>query len=986
MLRDTRTVKDAVYLIDDNGFGSKFYNGAPSAWDMDARARCKPVREIRGNLLCTDENGLYDVYAKRELVPHKSGRAGFANCFTIHYGSDFYIRFHDASENDRKITLEISADSGYFTVNGIKTAFAAQNKTYFFSVDFDFDKDTALVYINNKNAGLYNLMSKGISLFSYGVKAGKKTCVQPGFTRLWINYLLVDKCYCYIEEPLYDKWNFCGNENASAGLVANKEGHSYAIITKDGNEAYVARAFDKTKGKIDFEVKYATEKAGGSIKISLLDGENEVVSVTDNGEALLSDSNVLRNHHVNVWQTLRMVADSESKRCDVYLNGKKCGTIGVYENTDAFDGIKLAFADRNGGMLKFLNAVVSEVQPEPEDYVPAPVKREKKDYYVGINVCSLWRSGTHTGWDTITPYKENKTYLGWYDEGLPEVSDWEIKWLYENGVDAEFYCWYNDRSNCPIHSTGLSDAIHNGHFKAKYADYMKFAIIWEAANGAPTCEEGFRNHMVPYWMDYFFSDHRYFTLDNKVVVSVFGHYNLIKDFGSPEKVAENFDFVREEVKKLGYDGALFIACASPTEEVKRCGFDGVHAYSWAMGGYSVEFSKTRINKWLNQDFVHPIPTVSSGFNGIAWDYERTGQMTTSDMGEMVRWIKEDVLPENEGKEDWKKKFVMLSTWNEYGEGTYMCPAELNGFGYLEEIKKAFTEEDKSFANVRPNENQLKRLGYMYPSYRSILRCGEYEEKDYPDKHIGFLPIDKNAYTVENDLELENKNGILYGNAPKYDPKMFLATDIDSDVVKNVRITMKGGIIGDEVIIYYKTENDSEWSESRSARAYFDSHDMKAYNIYVGASKHWKGKITELRIDPTSLESSFEIESMELLADDRSLGLIIDGNKCRLPYSPKLCGGKVCVPYEHGGDVQKYMNLCHEWYKDEGKLILLYDKTELIFEIGKDYATYGDEKISLSAKTEMFDGLPLLELDALAKAFRFNVETNGRNVNVTKQNK
>ena len=72
-----------------------------------------------------------------------------------------------------------------------------------------------------------------------------------------------------------------------------------------------------------------------------------------------------------------------------------------------------------------------------------------------------------------------------------------------------------------------------------------------------------------------------------------------------------------------------------------------------------------------------------------------------------------------------------------------------------------------------------------------------------------------------------------------------------------------------------------------------------------------------------------------------------------------------------------MNLYHEWYTEEGKLILLHDKTELVFEIGKDYAMYGDEKIMLSAKTEMLDGLPMLELDAIARAFGFNVEVDGR---------
>lgn len=38
------------------------------------------------------------------------------------------------------------------------------------------------------------------------------------------------------------------------------------------------------------------------------------------------------------------------------------------------------------------------------------------DYIIGMNVCSLWRNGEHTGWATITPYEDIRPVLGYYDE------------------------------------------------------------------------------------------------------------------------------------------------------------------------------------------------------------------------------------------------------------------------------------------------------------------------------------------------------------------------------------------------------------------------------------------------------------------------------------------------------------------------------------------------------------------------------------------
>ena len=54
-------------------------------------------------------------------------------------------------------------------------------------------------------------------------------------------------------------------------------------------------------------------------------------------------------------------------------------------------------------------------------------------------------------------------------------------------------------------------------------------------------------------------------------------------------------------------------------------------------------------------------------------------------------------------DDWTKKFVAFSTWNEYGEGTYIMPSGGNGFGYLDAVRSVFME-DVPHTDVVPSEN------------------------------------------------------------------------------------------------------------------------------------------------------------------------------------------------------------------------------------------------------------------------------------------
>src|ERR1039458_3507394 len=79
----------------------------------------------------------------------------------------------------------------------------------------------------------------------------------------------------------------------------------------------------------------------------------------------------------------------------------------------------------------------------------------------------------------IDPYRaQRRPYLGWYDEGNPEETDWEIKWQVEHGIGFEQHCWYrpNNAVNHPIKDGVLDQGIIKGLFNARYGHLKKFTL------------------------------------------------------------------------------------------------------------------------------------------------------------------------------------------------------------------------------------------------------------------------------------------------------------------------------------------------------------------------------------------------------------------------------------------------------------------------------------------------------------------------------
>ncbi|MCK5804881.1 MAG: glycoside hydrolase family 99-like domain-containing protein, partial [Lentisphaeria bacterium] len=130
------------------------------------------------------------------------------------------------------------------------------------------------------------------------------------------------------------------------------------------------------------------------------------------------------------------------------------------------------------------SACGAEVQVWEGDYPPPP-RPVKTQVTLGTYIFPGWYRDKGTGdypyrthdedrqWRLVAAKPKPRPILGFYDDSLPEVNDWHIKWALEHGISYFAFDWY---WNAGEHR--LLRTLEQGFLKARYANMMKFCIHW----------------------------------------------------------------------------------------------------------------------------------------------------------------------------------------------------------------------------------------------------------------------------------------------------------------------------------------------------------------------------------------------------------------------------------------------------------------------------------------------------------------------------
>jgi hypothetical protein len=295
------------------------------------------------------------------------------------------------------------------------------------------------------------------------------------------------------------------------------------------------------------------------------------------------------------------------------------------------------------------------------------------------------------------------------------------------GVNVFIFDWYWYDGQ-PL----LEDCIDNGFLKAKNNRMVKFYIMWANHTATSYWNHRSQDKSKVYWhgecdrknfdkvvdrvINNYFKQPSYYKIDGKPVFCIYELSNLIKGLGGVDSTKIALDYFRKKTVEAGFPG-LHLQCIlwgaipdklegvpgdqTQTQEtvLRFFGFNSLTNYSWVHlfppnSDYRLWADKAT-GKWAQFDSLfHPIqyfPHVSIGWNNNP-RFPEGGQSYVTNTNPKYFAIYLRKAKEYADKHPNQPKLITINAWNEWSEGSYLEPDKANKFGYLEEIRKVFSDK------------------------------------------------------------------------------------------------------------------------------------------------------------------------------------------------------------------------------------------------------------------------------------------------------
>jgi hypothetical protein len=426
--------------------------------------------------------------------------------------------------------------------------------------------------------------------------------------------------------------------------------------------------------------------------------------------------------------------------------------------------------------LDFLPPVAIHKLP----YVPAPAPAPAP-VLIGAHLCPLWDADKPEMWANVVKHPERTPALGFYAQENPEVADWETKWAVEHGISFFVYCWYRTGQGGAVR-TQFGSALHDARFKSRYADRMKFAIMWENQSrgqaGVADAADLFAN-LLPYWMTNYFSHPSYLLVDGKPLLFIYRPEFLVQDLGGVEPVRQALDRMRQVCRDAGFAGLYVLGeyrglDPDHLQLMQKLGLDYTFAYCWGVPNSPApaQAIQTQMDYLRRTQQVSPLPqvvTVSQGWSG--WrDEGSLWKLPPPAFETLLRQAKDfmGTLPTNQ----LGHQLLLLDNWNEWGEGHYLAPHREYGFGYLDAVRRVFCAAPEPHTDLIPEDIgagpydlAYQRLTQTTDAERRLCRQKASRAGPIPEGLIGWWTFDEALDSpVALDYSGHRLGGLLHGAA------------------------------------------------------------------------------------------------------------------------------------------------------------------------------------------------------------------------------
>ena len=304
----------------------------------------------------------------------------------------------------------------------------------------------------------------------------------------------------------------------------------------------------------------------------------------------------------------------------------------------------------------------------------------------------------------------------------------QIEAAVDHGVNVFIYDWYWF-DNRPF----LDQCLDNGFLKAKNNNKMKFYIMWANHVATTVWDKRTAHDNTPIWdcgaspemfkticeqmINKYFGHPSYYKIDNKPVFMFHDLYNFVNGIGGVDAAKKAMNDFNEMAIKAGFDGVHMQLCLRPDnghmffsgptlrsdgnlmDAFHKLGFDSISHYQLcASASGKVPYADMiphMVETWdyCDKQYKSPyLPHVSLGWdNNIRYKEFTTPVLqdaTPEKVEKAFRMAKEYV-----DTHDLPVPLVTVNSWNEWTENSYLQPDSLNGYAYLEALKRVFVDEE-----------------------------------------------------------------------------------------------------------------------------------------------------------------------------------------------------------------------------------------------------------------------------------------------------